>query len=153
MFWEDRKFPAQWKEIPFLLTTNHSLITISTELFLTQCTLLVSNIERSRKLTIIVTHLSLQNTVIALCTTRLQFKIIHSIHAIYICVLYTPQNVKHLYLNSSSWLDFVTDIQCVYCAVRNLYLRILQLDFLYWALKIENLDKSQNKSSFNKQNK
>jgi len=49
-------------------------------------------------------------------------------------------------------LDFVTGMQCVYCAVGNLHLRILQLDFRYWALKIENLDKSQSKLKFKQQN-
>ena len=59
-------------------------------------------------------------------------KILRSAHTMYLCVLYGAQNKAIIFLYSINWLVFITETECVYCAVRTGSLYIIRVMCFVW---------------------
>jgi hypothetical protein len=63
-------------------------------------------------------------------STKTSSKILRSAHTVYLCVLYGSQKRKIISLHSINWPVFITETECVYCAVRTEYLNTIQINFI-----------------------
>jgi hypothetical protein len=64
-----------------------------------------------------------QSPVVTICSTSLTFYILRSVHTVYLCVLCGSENKQRLFHCTAltDWLVFVTEMECVYCAVRSTF--------------------------------
>ena len=55
-----------------------------------------------------------------MCLLRGTFYILRSAHTVYLCVLCGSENKQRLFHCTAltDWLVFITETECVYCAVR-----------------------------------
>jgi len=64
-------------------------------------------------------------TVVTICTTSLTFTIPRSAHtAVFVCFVWISEQTAIISLYNINWLVFITEMECVYCAVRTGYLYI-----------------------------
>ena len=73
---------------------------------------------------------------VTICTASLTFSnSTFCPHSAFMCFMWISEQTAIISLYSINWLVFMTQIQCVYCAVRTGYLNVIQVDVsLYWAV-------------------
>ena len=59
------------------------------------------------------------------------FYILRSAHTVYLCVLCGSENKQRLFHCSIDWLLFITETECVYCAVRIDHTNNFQVNFSF----------------------
>jgi len=65
-----------------------------------------------------------------MCTASLTFTILRSDHtAVFMCFVWISEQTAIISLYSINWLVFITEKECVYCAVRTEYLNVVCVNF------------------------
>ena len=72
------------------------------------------------------------------CLLRGTFYIQRSAHTVYLCVLCGSENKQRLFHCTAltDWLVFITETECVYCAVRTGSLNIILIEFIFKELRL-----------------
>ena len=70
---------------------------------------------------------------VTICTTSLTFSnSTFCPHSVFMCFVWISEQTSIISLYNINWLVFITEIQCVYCAVRTGYLYIIHVNYHPW---------------------
>jgi len=77
---------------------------------------------------------------VIICTSSLTCKILRSAHTVFMCFVWIWEQTAIISLYSINWLVFITETDCVYCAVRTGYLYIIRniSYYMYQQFNIQN---------------
>jgi hypothetical protein len=64
--------------------------------------------------------------VVTICTTRFNTNSTFCPHSVFMCFIWIWEQTAIISLYNINWLDFITETECVYCAVRTGSLYIIQ---------------------------
>ena len=64
------------------------------------------------------------------CTASLTFTILRSAHTVFMCSVWIWEQTAIISLYSINWLVCITETECVYCAVRTGYLKIIEVNIV-----------------------
>ena len=71
---------------------------------------------------------------VTICTVSLAFNnYTFCPHSVFVCFVWIWEQTAIISLYNINWLLFITETQCVYCAVRTGYLCIIQANFVLWS--------------------
>ena len=69
-------------------------------------------------------------TVVTICTTSLTFNnSTFCPHSVFMCFVWTSEQTTIISLYNINWLVFITETECVYCAVRTGCLKVVQVRY------------------------
>ena len=72
--------------------------------------------------------ISLYSTVVTICTTSLTFSnSTFCPHSVFMCFVWIWEHTAIIFLYSINWMVFITEMECVHCAVRAKCLTIIQV--------------------------
>ena len=74
-------------------------------------------------------------TAVTICTTSSTFTILRSAPtAVFMCFVWISEQTAIISLYNINWLVFITETECVYCAVRTGCLNVIQVDLSLYRL-------------------
>jgi len=76
-----------------------------------------------------VNQLTLEGPVVTTCTTRcnVQQSYVPHTHSVFMCFVWISEQTAIISLYSINWLVFITETECIYCAVQTGTLNVIQV--------------------------
>ena len=81
-------------------------------------------------------YITIETPVVTVCTTR--FNIYNATscpHSVYMCFVWIWKQTAFIFLYNINWLVFITETECVYCAVRTGSLSVIHVNT--WLLRVD----------------
>ena len=70
-------------------------------------------------------------------TTRFNIKdVCFCPHSVFMCFVWVSEQTAIISLYNINWLVFITETECVYCAVRTVALNVIQVRFVIYKTKL-----------------